>query len=42
MKIEKDGIVKELYDEFMLGDYLQAGWKEVKEEKPSKLLKEDK
>ena len=45
MKIEKDGIEKELYDEFMLGDYLQAGWKEVKEvkeEKPSKLLKEDK
>ena len=38
MKIEKDGIVKELEDEFMLPDYLQAGWKLVNE-KPSRFMK---
>ena len=41
MKIEKDGIVKELEDEFMLADYIQAGWK-LAEEKASKLLKSEK
>lgn len=38
MKIEKDGIVKELEDEFMLPDYIQIGWKLVSE-KPNKILK---
>ena len=41
MKIEKDGIIKELEDEFMLADYIAAGWKKV-EEKASKLLKSEK
>jgi len=44
MKIEKDGIIKELVDEFMLADYMNAGWKIVKEqpfkeEKPFKEIK---
>lgn len=39
MKIEKEGVVKELSDEFMLGDYISAGWKIMKQEKP---LKEEK
>ena len=30
MRIEKDGVIKELSDNFMLADYLQAGWKEYK------------
>ena len=44
MKIEKDGIEKELADEFMLADFLQAWWKKL-EEKPLKnaeLKKENK
>lgn len=36
MKIEKDGIVKELEDEFILKDYIAVGWKIVKDEKPLK------
>ena len=39
MKIEKEGVIKELSDEFMLGDYISAGWKIMKQEKP---LKEEK
>ena len=31
MKIEKDGIVKELTDQFMLADYINAGWRLKKE-----------
>ena len=49
MKIEKDGIIKELEDSFMLADYINAGWKEYKapefteiKEKPFKKLKLDK
>ena len=44
MKIEKDGIEKELSDEFMLADYINAGWKIVKEKtlKEIKFNKEDK
>lgn len=44
MKIEKDGIEKELSDEFMLADYINAGWKIVKEKplKEFKFNKEDK
>jgi hypothetical protein len=38
MKIEKDGIIKELEDEFMLSDYLQAGWK-LMSERPSRFMK---
>lgn len=34
MKIEKDGIEKELTDDFMLADFIQAGWKVVEESKP--------
>ena len=42
MKIEKDGIVKILEDEFLLADYIQAGWKEHKEESIKPIKKEDK
>lgn len=35
MKIEKDGIIKELADEFMLADYIAAGWKLI-DEKPAR------
>lgn len=49
MRIEKDGVVKELSDSFMLADYLQAGWKEFKtpqfkeiKERPFKKLKVEK
>ena len=38
MKVEKDGIVKELFDESLLRDYLAIGWKEY-EEKPAKKIK---
>lgn len=49
MKIEKDGVIKELSDNFMIADYLQAGWKEYKKpefvefkEKPFRRLKTEK
>ena len=44
MKIEKDGIIKELADEFMIADYINAGWKLVEKEplKEIRFKKEDK
>ena len=42
MKVEKDGIIKELEDECLLADYINAGWKEYEEKTVKSLKKEDK
>lgn len=33
MKLEKDGVVKEIVSEKEAGDYIAAGWKKVEEKK---------
>lgn len=34
MKVKKDKIIKEV-EEYLVGDYIQAGWEEVKPSKES-------
>lgn len=31
MKVQKDGIIKEIEDERLAADYISAGWKKVEE-----------
>lgn len=42
MKIKKDGIEKELSDEFMLADYIAAGWELIKEKPNNRRIPFDK